>query len=72
MGIPNCLTIASTSNKNWFQYAGVPLIEFINKNALSRVANLSTVPSKLFLTLPAGSKPGLISWIKNFIDERIL
>ena len=33
MGIPNCLTIASTSNKNCFQYAGVSLTELINENS---------------------------------------
>ena len=31
VGIPNCLTIASTFFKNCFQYAGVPFTELINK-----------------------------------------
>ena len=44
MSIPNCLlTIAHTSYKNCFQYAGVPLPELINKNALPLATNLSTV-----------------------------
>ena len=30
VGVPNYLTIASTSNKDYFQYSGVPLTELIN------------------------------------------
>ena len=29
VGIPNCFTIAKCSCRNFFQYAGVPLIKFI-------------------------------------------
>ena len=71
MGIPNCLNTAITSNKNCFDYAGVPLIQFVGEYVLSRVANLSTVPSRLFLTVSAESVPGLILPIANFINERI-
>ena len=53
VGIPNCLTIANTSNKNCFQNAGVHLIELINENALSVATKLSIVPLELFLTVPA-------------------
>ena len=59
VGIPNCLTIASTSHKNCFQYAGVPLTELINENALSLATN--------FLI---ASVPGLFLCIAKFIDER--
>ena len=48
VGIPNCLTMASTLYENYFQHAGVPLTEFINENALSLATNFSTVPLKLF------------------------
>ena len=48
VGIPNCLTMASTLYKNYFQHAGVPLTEFINENVLSLATNFSTVPLKLF------------------------
>ena len=67
MGIPNCLTIARTSNKNYFQYASAPLTELINENALSLVTNLSIVPLKLLLTVPAVSVPGLILCITAHI-----
>ena len=60
VGIPNYLTIANTSYKNCFQYAGVPLTELINENALSLTTNLSVIPLKLFLTVPDVSVPGLI------------
>ena len=70
VGIPNCLNIASTSYKNFFQYAGVPLTELINKNALSLATNLPITPLKLFLTIPTASVPGLILCIAKFIDER--
>ena len=60
IGIPNCLTIANTSHKNCFQYAGVPLTELINENALSLTTNLSVIPLKLFLTLSDVSVPGLV------------
>ena len=69
MGVHNCLTIASTSYKNCCQYGGVPLTELINKNALSLATNLSTVPLKLLLTVPAVSLPGLILCIAKFINE---
>ena len=61
----------STSYKNCFQYASVPLIGLINDNALSLVTNLSIVPLKLLLTVPAVSEPGLILCIAKIIDERI-
>ena len=69
LGIPNCLTIANTSYKNCFQYAGVPLIEPINENAMSLATNLSIAPLKLLLTVPAVSVPGLILCRAKFIDE---
>ena len=68
--IPNCLFISSTSSKSCFQYVGVHLTELIYKNALFLAANLSIVPLKLLLTLPAASVPGLILCIAKFIDER--
>ena len=46
------------------------LTEIIDENALSLAANLSVVPLKLFLTVPAVSVPGLILCIAKFIDER--
>ena len=70
MGIPNCLTMDSTSYKNCFQYAGVPLTELINENALSLATKLSIVALKLLLTVPAVSVSGLILCIVKFIDER--
>ena len=70
VGIPNCWSIASTSYKNFFQYAGVPLTELINKNALSLARNLSVTLWKLFLTIPTTSAPGLILCIAKSIDER--
>ena len=70
VGIPNCLTIASTSYKNYFQYGGVPLTEFINENALSITTNHSTVPLKSLWTFSAVSVPGLHLCISKFIDER--
>ena len=57
MGIPNCLAIASTSYKT-FQYAGVPLTELLNENALSLATKLSVVTLKLFLIVPAVMLPG--------------
>ena len=60
MGIPNCLTIASTSYKNYFQYGSVPFTELINEKVLSLATNLSMVPLKLFLIVPTVSVPGLI------------
>ena len=58
MGIPNCLAIASTSYKKCFQYAGVPLTELLNENALSLATKLSVVTLKLFLIVPAVMLPG--------------
>ena len=68
--IPNCLTIASTSYQNYFQYASVPLTELINENALSLTTNLSIFLLKQLLTVPAVSVPSLILSIAKFIDER--
>ena len=71
MGIPNCLTTASTSYKNCLQDASIPLTEFINKNSKKTlIINFSIVPFKLFLTAPAVSIPGLVLCIANIIDER--
>ena len=61
--------MSSTSYKNCFQYAGVPLTELTNGNALSLKTNFSTVPLKLLLTVPTVSVPGLILCIAKFIDE---
>ena len=58
MGIPNCLAIVSTSYKNCFQYAGVPLTELLNENALSLATKLSVVALKLFLIVRAVMLPG--------------
>ena len=57
-GIPNCLTIPSTSYKNYFQYVHVPLTEPKNESELSLTTSLSTIPLTLFLTLLAVSVPG--------------
>ena len=70
VGIPNCLTVSSTSYKNFFQYASVPLTELKNENALSLATHLSTVPLILFLTVPAVTVLGLILCIAKIIDER--
>ena len=45
-----CLTLASTSYKNRFQFAGVPFIELISENALSLAKKVSLFPLTLFLT----------------------
>ena len=68
--IPNCLTIANTSYKNCFQYAGVLLTEFIKENALPLATNLSIVSLKLVLTAPAVGVPALILCIAKLIVER--
>ena len=68
-GIPNFLTIASTSYKNFFQYVGVPLTQRINKNALSLATKHLIAPSKLFLTIPAVSVPSVTVCIAKFISE---
>ena len=70
VGIPNCLTIASTSYKNCFQYTGVPLTELIKENALSLATKFSIIALKLFLTIPAIGGPGWILCIAKIIDER--
>ena len=70
MSIRNCLTISSTSYKNFFQYASVHSIELKNEKALSLATHLSTVPLILFLTVPAVPVLGLILCITKFIDER--
>ena len=57
---PNSLIIFTASYKTFFQYAGVCLTELLNKNALPLATNLSTVPSKLFLTFLPLIVPGLI------------
>ena len=62
VAIHNCLTIASTSYKYFFRYVGVP------EKLLSLATNLSTVPLKLFLTVPAVNEPSLILWIAKFIE----
>ena len=68
-GIPNFLTIASTSYKNSFQYSGVPLTQRINENALSLATKLLIASSKLFLTIPAVSVPSVIVCIAKVIGE---
>ena len=70
VGIFNYLTIASTSYKTCFKYAGVPLTELINEKSLSLATNLPAVPLKLFLIVTAVILPGLILCIAKFIDER--
>ena len=67
VGIPNCLTLASTLHENCFQVSGVYLTELTNQNTLT--TNFSFVPLKLFSTVSAVSKPGLILCIANFTDE---
>ena len=69
-GIPNCLTIASTSYKTFSSILVFLLTELINENALTLATNLSIVPLKLFLTVLAVSVPDLILCIAKFIDER--
>ena len=69
VGIPNCLNITSTSYKNYFQYAGVPLTELINENELSLATNILILHLKLFLIAPAESVLGLILCLAKFIDE---
>ena len=54
------LTIASKLCKNHFQYVCVPLTEVINENEISLAINLSMIPLKLLLTVPAVSVLGLI------------
>ena len=51
VSIPNCLSTASISYKNCFQYAGVPLTELINENALFLATNISIASLKLILTV---------------------
>ena len=51
VSIPNCLSTASISYKNCFQYAGVPLTELINDNALFLATNISIASLKLILTV---------------------
>ena len=46
------------------------MTEPIKKNAFSLAANLSIVPFKLFLTVPAVSVPGLILCIARFFNKR--
>ena len=60
MGNHSCLTIASTSYRNYFRYVDVPFTEHANKNALSLAKNLSVFSSKLFVTVPAVSVRALI------------
>ena len=70
MGIPDCLTIASTSYKNSYQYAGVPFTELIKEKVLLLATKLSMVPLKLFFNVPSVSVRGLIFCIAKFIHER--
>ena len=42
------ITIASTSYKNCFYSAGVPLTRLINQHALSLAKNISIIPLGLF------------------------
>ena len=70
MGIPNCLTITSISNKNCFQYAGVSLTELINENSFWPARNFSTVSFRMYLKVAAAIEPGLNLYIANFIDKR--
>ena len=70
MGIPSYLTLGSAPYKNCFQYAGGPLTELINGNALSLATNVSTVCLKLLLMVPTVSVPNLLLCITKFIDER--
>ena len=72
VGFFNCLNIVNTSSKNYFQYAGVPLNELINKIGKSLATKLSIVPLKLHLTVPVLSVLDLIWCIAKFIDERKL
>ena len=53
VGVSNCLTIAKTCFKNFFHYAGVPLIELIILKALSLAINSFTFCLKLLLNIPA-------------------
>ena len=46
--VPNCLSIAKTWCKNFFQYAGVPLIELIKLKAFSSAVNSFTLYLKFF------------------------
>ena len=43
VGLPNCVTIASTLHKNCLQYVGVSLIELVNENAFSLATKLLIV-----------------------------
>ena len=52
--------MASGSYKNCFQCAGVSLTELVNETAVSPTTNLSIVPLKIHLTVPAVSIPGSI------------
>ena len=70
VGIPNCLIITTTSYKNCFQYAVVPLTELIKENRFSLGTNLSIVPLKLFLTVSTVSVPGLNLCIAKLVDKR--
>lgn len=76
MHIPNCITIANTYHKNYYQYPGLSLIEIINESVLkycivlSLKTNLPIVPLRLFLTVPAFNVPGVILCIVKFIDAR--
>ena len=67
LGISNYLTIVSTSFKNFFQYADVPLTELIHENTLFLATNLSIVPLKLLLNHSAVRVPGLILCLANFL-----
>ena len=55
VGIPNCFNIARRPSKDFLQYAGVRLTEFLKEHALSLAANLSVVPLSFCLIVPAVS-----------------
>ena len=62
--------MAGSTYKKCFKYAGVSFTELMNENVLSLATNLSTAPSKLLLTGPTVSVPGLILYVVKFFDDR--
>ena len=68
VGIPNCITRASTSYKNCFQCAAIPLTELIQENTLLLETNCLIVLFKFLLTIPAVSVPSSILCRVEFID----
>ena len=62
VGIPNCLTIAKTSDLNLFREAGVPLIVFVKLNAWSLAkTSLSVSLNLTLLKLHAFNTPSHLS-----------